>query len=139
MVRHKKTQSFKDAHGNLPQGRGVGKGGKSRGHGHGKVGKDEPSNICSTFLILCGEAMNKAESDNETGPIGGFLTAGRGEGEVPLTKTAEKGRGVDMDEEASERLEGGTGVEIPGMIEVGTRDSGGKKEKGATSAKGLIT
>ena len=59
MVCHKKTQSFKDAQGNLPQGRGTGKSGKSRGRGRGKVGKDKPSKICSSFLALCGVVMNK--------------------------------------------------------------------------------
>ena len=69
----------------------------------------------------------------------GHGKVGRGEGKVPPAETAEKGRVAEMDEEASERPEGGTGVEIPGMIEVGTRDSEGKKEKGATGAKGLMT
>ena len=138
MVHHKKMQSFKDAHGNLTQGRGVGKGGKSRGCGRGKVSKDEPSKIHSSFLTLCGKVMNKAESDNETGPIGGFLTVGGGEGKVPPAETAEEGRGAEMDEEARERPEGGTGVEIPGMVEVGTGDSESGKEKGATGTRGLI-
>ena len=95
MVGHK-TQSFKDAHGNLPQGRGMGKGGKPRGRGRGKVGKDDPSKICSSFLTLCGMAMNKTESDNETGPIGGFLTAGGGEGEAQpvVSGTGEEVSGV---------------------------------------------
>ena len=41
MVRQKQTHSYKDAHGQLPPGRGRGKVGVRRGRGHGSVTTDE--------------------------------------------------------------------------------------------------
>ena len=81
MVRQKHMKSYRDEHGNLPVGRGRGKQGQHRGRGG--ESPNEVVNIRNSFFTLCGLTMDKEESDNEEGLIGG----------MPEESTPESGTG----------------------------------------------